>query len=179
MSLEKENNMEIEPGEIKDEENNEINEDQKIEKPEEKEEKKESIFTKSLFNNNDDNSNNQLQSSIFNQKLFQNVDSNNKNNLESNINLFPDKNINQLFGSTNKNQETFLKNNISLIPPSNQTITTNITNIITNPDTQNSEIPSAAFGTQNNPQNLKTLNDIIIEGDVYNADSAKENPNKS
>ena len=176
---EKENNMEIEPGEIKDEEDKEIKEEQKIEKKKKKEEKKESIFTKSLFNNNEDNSNNQVQSSIFNQKLFQNVDSN-KNNLESNINLFQDKNINPLFGSTNKNQETFLKNNISLIPPSNQTITTNLTNIITNPDTQNSEITSAAFGTQNNPQNLKTLNDIIIEGDVYNADSAKKtqtNPN--
>ena len=175
----KENNMEIEPGEIKDEDDKEIKEDQKIEEPEKKEEKKESIFTKSLFNNTEDISNNQVQSSIFNQKLFQNVDPN-KNNSENNLNLFPNKNINSLFGSTNKTQETFLKNNISLIPPSNQTITTNITNIISNPDTQNSEIPSAAFGTQNNPQNLKTLNDMIVNGDVYNADSAKKtktNPN--
>ena len=48
---------------------------------------------------------------------------------------------------------------------------------------QNSEIPSAVFGTRNNPieaQNpQKTINEIIKEGDVYNADSAqkaKENP---
>ena len=38
------------------EEDKEIKEEQKIEKPEKKEEKKESIFTKSLFNNNEDNS---------------------------------------------------------------------------------------------------------------------------
>ena len=175
----KENNMDVEPGEIKEEENKEIKEDQKVESQDKKEEKKESIFTKSLFNNNEDSSNNQMQSSIFNQKLFQNAE-HNKNNIESNINLFPDKNINPLFASTNQTQETFLKNNISLIPPSSQTITTNISNIITNPDTQNSEIPSAVFGTQNNPQNMKTLNDMIIEGDVYNADSSKKtqtNPN--
>jgi len=105
---EKENNMEIEPGEIKDEEDKEIKEEQKIEKPEKKEEKKESIFTKSLFNNNEDSSNNQMQSSIFNQKLFQNVDSN-KNNLESNINLFPDKNINFVFDGFLPDVNIFLK----------------------------------------------------------------------
>ena len=152
-----ENENELEPGEIK----YEI----KIEKEQEKEKKesKEPIFNKSLFDNSN-NKNNQGQSSIFEQKLFKIVDSNNyKNNIEENsINLFPNNNniTNSIFENNQNTQETFLKNNSSLIP------------------SQNSEIPSAVFGTQNNPleaQNpQKTLNEIIKEGDVYNADSAQK-----
>ena len=162
--------MEIEPGEIKDEEKKEKIE----EKKEEKEENKIPIFTGSLFNNDNNTSNNQRQSSIFDQKLFQNndVDKNKieDNNINININLLPETKINSIFDNTQNAQETFLRNNISLM--------NNNSNI------NNTEQPSATFNIQNNSEinteSLKTLNDKIKEGDIYNADSAKKtqtNPN--
>ena len=162
--------MEIEPGEIKDEEKKEEIKEIK----EDKEENKIPIFTGSLFNNDNNTSNNQKQSSIFDQKLFQNndVDKNkNKiedNNINININLLPETKINSIFDNTQNAQETFLRNNISLM----------------NNNNNNTEQPSATFNIQNNSEinteSLKTLNDKIKEGDIYNADSAKKtqtNPN--
>ena len=148
----KKDEMELEPEEIK----YEI-------KEESKKEKKEPIFTKLLFDNNKEfSTNNQGQTSIFEQKLFK-VNDSNKNEKEENIiNLFPNNNnnINSIFENSQNTQETFLKNNSSLISQ------------------QNSEMPSAIFGTLNNPEEnqnpQKTLNEIIKEGDVYNADSAKK-----
>ena len=147
---EKNDEMELEPGEIKNEN-----------KEEHHEEKKEPIFTQILFDNKNNNNQSQGQSSIFEQKLFKIEEQSADKNGQNIINLFPDKKINNsIFDNTQNTQETFLKNNSSLIPQ------------------QNSEMPSAIFGVQNNPnenQNAqKTLNDMIKEGDVYNADSAQK-----
>ena len=162
--------MEIEPGEIKDEEKKEEIKE-KTEVKEEKEENKVPIFTGSLFNNDkNNNSNNQGQSSIFDQKLFQNKIED--NNINININLLPENKINSIFENTQNAQETFLKNNISLMN--------------NNSNNNNTEQPSPIFNiniqnnSEINPETLKTLNDKIKEGDIYNADSAKKtqtNPN--
>ena len=143
----------------------------KTEVNEEKEENKVPIFTGSLFNNDkNNNSNNQGQSSIFDQKLFQNKIED--NNINININLLPENKINSIFENTQNAQETFLKNNISLMNNNSNNNNTEQSSPIFNINIQNnSEI---------NPETLKTLNDKIKEGDIYNADSAKKtqtNPN--
>ena len=175
----KKGEMEIEPGEVKEEEKPEDKkedkkeektedkkEDKKEEKPEDKKEdkkeekKEEPIFTKSLFENNNTSENPEKQS-IFEQKLFSDNNVQSKNKIEdNNINLIPDKKINSIFDDSKNTKEIFLKNNISLIPQ----------NTVTNATEENTEIPSAVFGQQQ-----KTLNEIIKEGDAYNADSAKKN----
>ena len=189
----KKNEIEIEPGEIQEEEKIEIVEEKKEENKDENKDKKDEIkedkipiFTKNLFDNS--STENKGNSSIFEQKLFNN-ETNNQNKIEdNNINFFPDKKIDSIFENKDNAQEIFLKNNTSLIPQSKNTITTTtiITNTIpvNNTTSQNSEIPSAVFGAQNNqeenPKPQQTLNDIIKEGTIYNAESSKKtqsNPN--
>ena len=196
--------MDIEPGEIKQEENKEINlepgeikqEENKeiiIEQKENKNIKKESLFSKSLF---DDNTNNNQSSSIFNMKLFNLNNENNdtQNNIQqSTINndkslfgdLFKSEKINSI--SDNKNiQEIFLNNNKSLMPNENNNTTTesmttqNIFINSNNNNNNNSQIPSATFGvqsseaTESNQPKLKTMNEMIREGSIFDADSAKK-----
>ena len=157
--------MEIEPGEIKDEIKNENDETEN-----KKEDQSEPIFNKPLFEENNSKIK-QGQSSIFEQKLFPKNESKQNKVDENKINIIPESNINPLFNNSEQTKETFLKNNISLIPPSNEVQTTN-----TNNESQNSELPSAVFGNQGNSNSnlYKTLNEMVTDGEVYNADSAKK-----
>ena len=170
---------ENEPGEIREEIIEVENIDNEEKNEEEKGEKKGTVFTQNLFDNYEP-SKNQGENSIMSQKLFPDKSDINQNKIEENeIRLIQDNNLTSILDNSDKTKETFLKNNISIIPPSEEAksinITTNtITNINTNNEPQSSELPSAVFGNQDNSKPPKTLNDIIQEGEIYNADSAKK-----
>ena len=188
----------IEPGEIKEniikekkeiikdnivkEEKEEI-EDKKKEKNEEKKDKpkvkKETIFVKSLFDNNiiDTNNNN----SIFTQKLFQN---NNKNSgtSSSSFGLFSNKNNNMFnsFFDNKKTEELFFKNN---------GIENSSKSFVSNSNNKNFSLfgnepnVSGMFNTNTNTNNKKetdikqTLNNKINDGNILNADPQKKEDN--
>ena len=156
------NKMEVEPGEINEEINSNDKKEEKDKTENKKEEKSEPILNKPLFDK-ENSKNNQGESIIFEQKLFE-KDESKENKIEENK-----ININPIFNNSEQTKETFLKNNPSIIPSSNEAQTAN-----TNNENQNSEIPSAVFDNQSNSNIYKTLNEMVTEGDVYNADSAKK-----
>ena len=160
--------MDIEPGEIKDnkeipenENLNKINEEKK-EKNEEKEEKKEEkvekkkeiIFNKKLFDYDEPE---QGKETLFTQKLFQNSnETNNNKEISSGKSLFDgifktnENSFSTNFGNK-KTEDLFFKNN---------------------------QVNKKEIKTENEEIEIKpTLNEIIKEGGVYNNDSQKKEKN--